>query len=219
MSKRNKVLWEKWLDPFDTSNNKSEPDDDDDDEKSDYEALEEERYEGHGPIVGKFLASQFGVLPINENFSPSKLFNFWVCHTNFTITKPIMQSLNAIDGVEGLQIVSRYRFRIAIGRLFDEEEVKDNIRYALCGPEPSEEVLTLVMDLTASNEALTPELEEKVNKVTAEIPQEYWAVYVVPNGQLQILTGNAVDEEFAEKFRVFYEAQQAVGGAIITSLE
>jgi len=54
-------------------------------------------------------------------------FNFWVGHTNFNITKPIVKILDSTDGVETLELVSRYRFRVGIGTAFNEGVVKNNI--------------------------------------------------------------------------------------------
>lgn len=54
-------------------------------------------------------------------------FNFWVGHTNFIITNSIAKILDTTVGIEALDLFSPYRFRIAIGKAFNEESIKKNI--------------------------------------------------------------------------------------------
>jgi hypothetical protein len=54
-------------------------------------------------------------------------FDCWIGHTNFNITEDIKNKLNTIDGVEVLKIMSRYRFFVGIGRMFDFKEVREQI--------------------------------------------------------------------------------------------
>lgn len=75
----------------------------------------------------KVMATPMGIIPINENTASSKIFNFWVGHTNFNITNKIAQIIEETDGVETLDIFTRYRFRIAIGKVFTDSNVMKNI--------------------------------------------------------------------------------------------
>ena len=54
-------------------------------------------------------------------------FDCWIGHTNFDITPKIKTILDSIEGVEVLKILSRYRFFIGIGKLFDFKEVRKEI--------------------------------------------------------------------------------------------
>jgi hypothetical protein len=68
-----------------------------------------------------------GLIPYNEYTAPSKLFNFWIGHTNFDITPTIIEILEKANGIEILDIFSRYRFRIAIGKCFNDADVMTDI--------------------------------------------------------------------------------------------
>ena len=68
-----------------------------------------------------------GIIPINESTTSGKVFNFWVGHTNFNISKPIAEVIENAEGVETLDIFTRYRFRISVGKAFDDSTVMRNI--------------------------------------------------------------------------------------------
>lgn len=128
-----KIIWEKWVDPFgkDTEeakwtdyNNDLEDfqyhdnDDEDPDEKPSIKMPS-------NPI--RVIASPLGLIPYNEHTASSKIFNFWLGHTNFNISQKVKQIIEQIDGVEILDIFTRYRFRIAIGKCFEDAEVMNTI--------------------------------------------------------------------------------------------
>ena len=56
-------------------------------------------------------------------------FDCWIGHTNFDITKETKAMLNKTEGVELLKVLSRYRFFVGIGKMFDFKEVRKNIEY------------------------------------------------------------------------------------------
>jgi hypothetical protein len=68
-----------------------------------------------------------GLIPYTENTASSKIFNFWVGHTNFNLSKKVVDIIEDADGVEVLDVFTRYRFRIAIGKVFDDARVMTNI--------------------------------------------------------------------------------------------
>lgn len=128
---KNLIIWQKWFDPFggdeeQTNNAESlEINDDYEDDKieNDYPIL------NHNPV--RAIATPMGLIPFTENTSASKIFNFWIGHTNFNITKNISDIIEKVDGVETLDIFTRYRFRIAIGKAFDAsvtmKEINDKV--------------------------------------------------------------------------------------------
>lgn len=141
-------MWEKWVDPFgqdmdeakwtDYNNDiadidnilNSEPEDDEEDE--------EHKVKKYKPIPRnpiKVIASPLGLIPYNEHTASGKIFNFWLGHTNFSISNKIKDIIEHCDGVEILDIFTRYRFRIAIGKCFNDSEVisaiNDNIYESL----------------------------------------------------------------------------------------
>ena len=54
-------------------------------------------------------------------------FDCWVGHTNFDITTTTFDTLNEVEGVELLKVVSRYRFFIGIGRMFHFKNVRKDL--------------------------------------------------------------------------------------------
>lgn len=62
-----------------------------------------------------------------ETISLMSRFDCWIGHTNFNITTSIKNKLNEVDGIEVLNIVSRYRFFIGIGKMFKFSDVRKDI--------------------------------------------------------------------------------------------
>ena len=58
-------------------------------------------------------------------------FDCWLGHTNFDITPDIKKILDRTQGVELLRVMSRYRFFIGVGKMFEFTEVRKNIEEQL----------------------------------------------------------------------------------------
>lgn len=115
------IAWEKWRDPYGTNWEEQEwPGafgEFDDDEDSFPEL-------GRGTRV---MQTPLGFIPLVEESTPEKVFNFWTGYTNFSITNKVCSIIESVEGVEILNIFTRYRFRIGIGKLFKDHEVMDGI--------------------------------------------------------------------------------------------
>ena len=85
-------------------------------EEDEYE--EEELHETESLIVPKNFY---------ETVSLMSRFDCWIGHTNFNITNSIKNKLNEVDGIEVLNIISRYRFFIGVGKMFEFTEVRKDI--------------------------------------------------------------------------------------------
>lgn len=124
------VIWEKWRDPFGMDD---DIEDDVDDEESDpdsmYNGLEDNKSKQHinQPEHIRVMATPMGIIPITENTASSRIFNFWTGHTNFNITPKIASIIAETDGVESLDVFTRYRFRISVGKAFEDSSVMRNI--------------------------------------------------------------------------------------------
>lgn len=121
------IVWEKWIDPFGEDheetkwinyNQETEYEDDENNDNSSIKLPEK-------PI--KVIASPLGLIPYNEYTASSKIFNFWIGHTNFNISSTVSNIIEETAGVEILDIFTRYRFRIAIGKCFEDSEVMNTI--------------------------------------------------------------------------------------------
>ena len=120
------IIWEKWEDPIlaylgDTNNKTIGETQDIDEDLMGYEEPEKISYKY--PIV----ITPMGMLPYSEKTSCETVFNFWTGHTNFSISKDISDILERCDGVETLDVFTRYRFRIAIGRAFKDSNIMTTI--------------------------------------------------------------------------------------------
>lgn len=151
------IVWEKWHDPFgqdadqtewpgahgtfatdkiiQTSqhhHSQQEEWEEEEFEPEDYEAAQvEHQRQNMKQNRIMMITTPMGVVPITEHTRAGSLFNFWTAHTNFRITKEILEILDNTDGVETLDIHTPYRWRIAIGKAFSAPEVKKGIQDAL----------------------------------------------------------------------------------------
>ena len=145
-----KIVWQKWMDPFGSDDENLLIDEDTepkflDDENSGETYTNKDKqdipesYEKLQELKGRavrVMATPMGIIPITENTASSKIFNFWIGHTNFNITQKVAEIIEDTEGVEALDIFTRYRFRIAIGKVFTDSHVMRNINdnvYAYLG--------------------------------------------------------------------------------------
>lgn len=87
--------------------------------------IDEEEYEEEREMQEQetlFLPKNF-----YETISLMSRFDCWIGHTNFNITTSIKNKLNEVDGIEVLNVVSRYRFFIGIGKMFQFSDVRKDI--------------------------------------------------------------------------------------------
>lgn len=133
------IIWQKWADPFGGDDDILIPDsilyENTRNEEPEFHDTEDPREES--PEVNqqfqkslrqiRVMATPMGIIPFTENTASSKIFNFWVGHSNFNITKKIASIIEEISGVEALDVFTRYRFRIAIGKAFKDSCVMQTI--------------------------------------------------------------------------------------------
>lgn len=136
MDKSNIIVWEKWRDPlgYDDLEEKllhynytKKLDEDEDDESNDHDK-EKISFKN---IREQFAITPLGLMPLTDNTVSSKIFNFWTGHTIFTISRNISNIIENIEGVETLDIFTRYRFRISVGKAFQDSVVLRNINDAI----------------------------------------------------------------------------------------
>lgn len=131
MKKSYNIVWEKWRDPFGDDNEEEDisiNEQPDDDEM--YEPYDEENTSisiNNKQIKCKILLTPMGAIPYNEFTASGKIFNFWTGHSNFTLTNNIVDIIENTDGVETLDVFTRYRFRVGVGKAFNDSEVMRKI--------------------------------------------------------------------------------------------
>jgi hypothetical protein len=62
-----------------------------------------------------------------EEISLAINFDCWIGYTNFDITPSLRRKIEKTEGVEALKIVSRYRFFIGVGKMFNFSDVRQSI--------------------------------------------------------------------------------------------
>ena len=134
------ITFEKWIDPLDPKSKITDRNKYFDGQEVEFmdimqkekekEKREKDEDEEESPELkgSKVFMGPHGIIPINFHNIPSKQYNFWVYHTNFNVSEKVLLLMNKIEGVEVLKLWTRYRGWIGIGRLFNEEEVFENIR-------------------------------------------------------------------------------------------
>ncbi len=164
------IAWEKWKD-FDS-------------EELEERLAEENVSEENGEelkriIVPMMVRTPFGDYSPYEAMSPSKMYDCWVCHTNFPITKNHENLLNQVDGIEVLKVMTRYRVFIGIGKLFSLTDVRPQVN--------------LVLNISSKTE---------IDKILEEISgYDTWAVFIYENGEYKIITmEESKEDEYDEIF-------------------
>jgi hypothetical protein len=130
-----KIVWEKWKDPFGRDIDEQKWTDYSDElQHFHQDAIKKEEDDDaynndesmkipipQNPI--KVISSPLGLIPYTEHTASSKIFNFWLGHTNFNISENVKNTIESVEGVEILDVFTRYRFRIAVGKCFGDSEV------------------------------------------------------------------------------------------------
>lgn len=133
------IVWQKWADPLgeddlydddrlQTTSENIDPEFYDDDGESivgDQELLDESIQFYKRPT--RMIMTPMGMIPYTDNTASNKIFNLWVGHTNFNLTSDISKIIESFDGIETLDIFTRYRFRIGIGKLFKSSDIMSQL--------------------------------------------------------------------------------------------
>lgn len=161
------IGWERWVD-FD---------DDELDELDEVEGPEEEETEEDGKtfnFIPMLVRTPLGQYNPYESMAPTKMFDCWICHTNFDISD-CEHVLNNIEGIEVLKVMTRYRIFIGIGKMFSLTDVRPKVE--LC--------------LEITNPSLISKFVEEISG------KERWAIFLYENGSHKIVTSLSKEgEEF-----------------------
>ena len=123
------VYWEKWVDAFEAEENEMAEEMYEGEDFDEYEeSLMEQEIMKHSPSHIRTIITPFGVLPITEKTRASNYFKLWVGHSNFKLTEDFYKIIGRSSGVEALDILTPYRFRIDIGKMFVDRDVMKTVR-------------------------------------------------------------------------------------------
>ena len=125
------VYWEKWIDAFEEEDSEI----DIDEEMNNVEELftnEENLLEQEQLLKStshiRSIITPFGILPLTEETKASNRFKLWVGHSNFKLTEDFYKVIGQQPGIEALDILTPYRFRIAVGKMFVDRDVMTTLR-------------------------------------------------------------------------------------------
>ena len=203
--------WEKWNGSFEANEQK-----DTEEYKDGYE-----KREGGGLNIlpmGPLKISPQGMISHQEEVISEDDFDLWILYVNFDITDDIVQLIERIPGVETLEVLTRYRLRIGFpksndnGILFLVEDTKKTIEKIVLGyfTFSQDELLE-----TFTNQDLINKSKEFRNYLLDK--EEYWALYILPNGGMEIVLSNSGGDEFERKIRFLAQVRELVGGIILLS--
>ena len=146
------------------------------------------------PIITQMKQTPMGLIPDIKTYA-LRTYELWIANTDFDITHKEVFLIKSVPGVEILQILSRYRFIIGIGKLFRFAGVKQEINRVLCR-ETSKLIKTIVEDAAIVSEFLPDDIARSVNKQFENLTKlhNYVAILVLPNGEEDIVTSNDLSE-------------------------
>ena len=84
----------------------------------------------------KTIMTPFGILPLTEHSLASNHFKLWVGHTNFKLLQSSVDIIEGCDGVETVDIMTPYRFRLGIAKMFKDRDVMNGVKEALIAAIP-----------------------------------------------------------------------------------
>lgn len=171
-------------------------DDIDDDENEDSEeGYKDEEF--YFPL-GKPVNTPFGIFPKNDKFNPLRQFECRLGYTNFNISKNVAEIIENTEGVEALVIISRYRFLISVGKLFDFSNIRKELDEKLCEETQDEKV--------------NNQIQNKITEISKD--SKYWALYMFPNGNMESVSTNNF-EEYEEKVKVLKNCEALSHGVLV----
>jgi len=162
--------------------------------------------------VPRLIQTPLGIFHYEDKLRPSEKFDCWIGYTNFDITQDISDAIELVDGVEALEVMSRYTFFLGVGKMFKFRNVRISIEESLFGDEywdgegkPSEDD-----DILRSIELIKEQLSS----------EKHWAIFVSNDGDIDYAkSDNKNDEQYLRSLLFFEETRQLIGGFILKSNE
>ena len=225
------IHWEKWVDPLNSNVNEVDPlghkpvhpndieyydfSENDTAVKDTDEAFFRDlgsRIHSIKPL--KVVNTKMGLLTVTENAMAGTHFDFWTMHANFPITEKVANVICEATGVDAFMPLTRYRCRIGFPRsgLFSITDCKLNIQKLLTED-------AIVDSSGETQQIFSDEVKVKIDTKISELKErsKYWALFVLPNGGMEILESESPGSIYKDKLGVLSEAQKLVGGQLFQS--
>lgn len=185
-----KIVWEKVDYSRDELNNRWMINDGEDIEEDEEYLEEEDLVSVHSAVL-----TPMGIFDVNDAFSPLNNFDFWIGNTNFNLGQTFLKTVELIDGVEGIVVLSRYRFLLAIGKLFNHSQVR------------------LLIELAVGTLSLSDEILNKRSEL--ENSGKEWSLFIYPNLKSYSYTIKG-DKDYDEKIEKFNELNDNGKGLLLS---
>ena len=201
----NKIAWENWKEKVDYSPPENKPeesteDDEDIIEKSLLSAME----------IPRLVQTPLGIFHYEDKLKPSEKFDCWIGYTNFDITQIISDLIESVDGVEALEVMSRYTFFLGVGKMFNFRDVRLGIESLILDPEYIDDESHIL-----ENDEIIRSIEIIKEQLSSE---KHWAIFVSNEGDIDYAkTDNKNDEQFLKSLLFFEETKELTGGFILKS--
>lgn len=208
MSQKRTIRWENY--GLDMHGIEKSPDFDDEDSEGfdGFDDDDEEFFEQFVRKMPEVIRTPFGVFRVDDKFNPLRAFEFWLGHTNFDITPEVKEILDETPGVEVLIVTTRYRFIVGVGKMFSFSNVRVDIERQLCGLHKVQALIDQIHN---------DEVKKSVKDLTDSLrDNQYWAVYLFPNGKYETFTANDI-KDYEARTQVLKAAQLLSHGILITS--
>jgi hypothetical protein len=227
---KKQICWQKYIDPLQTNIQEFDPTNEVElgkEPEEDFVTTDIEDNIIYGIDNQKIISTPFGLLTVNSNSLATSNFDFWIMHTNFDITPTIAATISNIEGVETIEILTRYRARIGFPisefidkngkrqRLFSSTEIKQKIEKSLL-EKPSHSNITI--DTIIRNLFNDEVLAVFNQKRLLASKYEYWAMLILPNGNIQV-TQTDNKEEYEKQYKILNDTSNLISGYIVNHID
>lgn len=157
--------------------------------------------------IQQVIHTPLGVYPVDSMLKPSDKWDCWIGHTNFPITKKILNILNNnIDGIEVLKILGKYSFFIGVAKMFNILDIRSQIDEKICSYTESE---------ILSDEQVNETVE--LLKFQLNESNKHWSILVYPAGMVEYITGSDLNTDYLNQLNALLEKKKNFGGIILRS--
>ena len=127
-----KIIWEKWYDVLPDLENNIITDEFEDEEDDEDMMVGDQSFGLVFDSQDNKVRTPIGTFYIDEPLSPSNMYDCWIGHTNFRLTDEDYVLLDQyVDGIEVIKMMSKYRFFVGVGKLFNFKDVQTKIQETL----------------------------------------------------------------------------------------
>lgn len=206
MFKSRKIAWENWNVLEEESLNNEHHLDEEEYIEQDEESIEGMTHLHPLMMLGmRNIETPIGVFNENSLLKPSSRWDCWIGHTNFDITKNILDAIENTPGVEALKAMGRYSFFIGIAKLFNIKDVRKEIEETLCSY-TEEEILS------------DDDVFEAVEKVKCQLDTEkFWTIMVTADGSIEYVSSNEMNKSYLDNVNKLISLKNKLGGIILHS--